>query len=76
VGTILAKEKLLARGGIPQAVAFMIKRPPGTLPDSGDWEFRYYPQVRDANYSSCVACHKSGTLRDYVFTRLRGAAQQ
>ena len=56
-GSILAKEKLLdPYAKRAEGVAFMIKRAPGTLPESGDWEFRYYPQPREASYSGCVEC--------------------
>jgi hypothetical protein len=73
VGSIIAKEKLAdpyARRA--EAVAFMIKHAPGYSAESGDWEFRYYPEPRGADYASCVECHRTGTSRDYVFSRPKG----
>ena len=76
-GSVVAKEKLAdPYAAHPEAVAFMIKHAPGTYPGSGDWEFRYYPEARGAEYSGCIECHRTGASRDYVFGRLTGAAQQ
>jgi hypothetical protein len=50
IGSIIAKEKLVdpyARRA--EAVAFMIKRAPGYSANSGDWEFRYFPEPRGAD---------------------------
>ena len=74
-GSIIAKEKL----GDPQAtkaeaVAFMIKHASGTFPESGDWEFRYFPETRGASTTGCVECHRAGASRDYVFGRLHPVA--
>lgn len=73
-GSIIAKEKLAGPAAKPEAVAFMIKEPPGTSPESGDWTFRFYPEPAKASYSGCVECHRAGASRDYVFSRLEAAA--
>jgi Cytochrome P460 len=76
-GSIIAKEKLAdPNSSSAEAVAFMIKRAPGTFPQSSDWEFRYYPESRGADFSGCIECHRAGASKDYVFSRLRRAAQQ
>ena len=48
----------------------MIKRAAGARPASGDWEFGYFPEPPEADYSGCVECHRTGAVRDYVFTRI------
>lgn len=73
-GSVIVKEKISAdpktgKPGEPMAVAGMIKRPAGTLPKSGDWEFFWAEggKLIPAGSQSCAGCH-SGAKRDYVFT--------
>jgi hypothetical protein len=71
-GSVLVKEKLrpALRGEDPKidAVAGMIKRPSGTHPKSGDWEFFWFAdgKLTTTGLESCAGCH-SGAKRDYVF---------
>jgi cytochrome P460 len=68
-GAIIAKEKLVNPSD-PDAegIAFMIKHPKGQFAESDGWEFAYYPAGgAKATYERCVACHKAGAPRDYVF---------
>lgn len=70
-GAILIKAKLqLSEDLTPEGFGVMIKHGPGAFDTSGGWEFRYYPEPKDADYSHCVACHHQGAPRDYVFGRL------
>ena len=75
-GSIIAKEKLAGPAATPEAVAFMIKEPPGTSPESGDWTFRFFPEPASASYTGCVECHRGGASRDYVFSRWKAAAPE
>ena len=76
-GSIFAKEKLIDPTGTQvEGIAFMIKHPAGAFSGSGGWEFRYYPENREASYSGCIDCHKAGASRDYVFGSHDGAAQK
>jgi cytochrome P460 len=70
-GSILAKEKLTkTTGGDTEfsGVAFMIKRSAGQFPETGGWEFLYFPAGGDSKtlQQSCGGCHKTAP-RDYVF---------
>lgn len=70
-GSILAKEKLTkTTGGDNEfaGVAFMIKRSGGQFPETGGWEFLYFPGGGDSKtlQQSCGGCHKTAA-RDYVF---------
>ena len=54
-GSIIAKEKVGDPTGTQvEAIAFMIKHPAGAFSESGGWEFRYYPENREASYSGCI----------------------
>jgi len=69
-GAIIAKEKRRQREDrTPEGVAFMIKHPKGEFAASDGWEFVYYPSPANrASYTRCVSCHRSGGLKDYVFS--------
>lgn len=68
-GSILAKEKLRHPGDEhPEGTAFMVKRPEGAFPESGGWEFLFFPHGKTPRYDGCVACHRSPGARDYVFS--------
>jgi hypothetical protein len=69
VGAGFAKEKSETHGGPVDGVAFMIKRPKAERPDSGGWEFDYYPKIAGASYSACIECHRTGNTEDYVYAR-------
>ncbi|HSP07936.1 MAG TPA: cytochrome P460 family protein [Acidobacteriota bacterium] len=72
IGSILAKEKILIKDGSrPEfsGVAFMVKRSPDQFPETGGWEFRYFPSNetdRGQIQQACSGCHKTAR-RDYVF---------
>lgn len=74
VGAAIAKEKLRAPDDArPEGVGFMIKRPEGQFADSHGWEFVYRPAAQEkASYSGCIACHRAGAAKDYVFGRYGG----
>lgn len=68
-GAILAKAKVSQAGDAsPEAVAFMIKHDAGEFPESGGWEFRYYPASGDPRETQehCAACHQAGKATDFV----------
>jgi hypothetical protein len=68
VGATIAKEKL--RGSAADGVAFMVKHPSADFPESGGWEFLYYPaSAAKPSYESCISCHRTGGSKDYVFGR-------
>jgi|GEM_PF-2662370 len=69
-GAIIAKEKRRQREDTtPEGVAFMIKHPKGEFADSDGWEFVYFPAPANrSSYARCVSCHRSGALKDYVFS--------
>ena len=70
VGAAIAKEKLRAPDDMrPEGVAFMIKRGKGQFVESDGWEFVYRPTGDKPSYSGCVACHRAGARKDYVFGR-------
>jgi hypothetical protein len=72
VGAVIAKEKL---SGLPhgdsEGVAFMAKRGKDKFPDTGGWEFLYFPSSGDARrtHESCASCHRSAASTDFVFGR-------
>lgn|SRR5215471_8056607 len=69
-GAMIAKEKLRDPGDAhPEGVAFMIKRPQGQFPRSDGWEFVYTPAADSGSYDGCIACHRAGGRKDYVFGR-------
>jgi hypothetical protein len=69
-GAIIVKEKRRKREDhAPEGVAFMIKHLEGELKESDGWEFVYYPSPGNrSSYARCVSCHRSGALKDYVFS--------
>lgn len=69
VGAVIAKEKLRAPDDArADGVAFMIKRPKGQFVESDGWEFQYRPAGPEKpSYNGCIACHRAGATRDYVF---------
>lgn len=71
VGAAIAKEKLRAPDDRhTDGVAFMIKRPKGQFVESDGWEFLYRPVGPEKpSYNGCIACHRAGATRDYVFGR-------
>jgi hypothetical protein len=71
VGAVIAKEKLRAPDDArADGVAFMIKRPKGQFVESDGWEFLYRPAGPEkASYDGCIACHRAGATKDYVFSR-------
>jgi hypothetical protein len=71
IGSIVAKEKRAsADNPEPYAVAFMIKRAESERPESGGWEFRFFPERPAGSLQGCVECHRAGGTKDFVFTRL------
>lgn len=70
-GAMLAKEKLVSPDDPrTEGVAFMIKHAAGEFVESGGWEFVYRPAGAAAPaYEGCVACHRAGGAKDYVFAR-------
>jgi Cytochrome P460 len=74
-GAVIVKEKLLQPTATEaEGTAFMIKHPKGEFSSSGGWEFLYYPEYRPApgvkaSYETCIACHRTGAAKDYVFGR-------
>lgn len=71
IGSIIAKEKLLLQYHGPEfsGIAFMIKRSPEKFPETGGWEFQYFPSSESEQQqiqSTCSGCHKTAPT-DYVF---------
>jgi hypothetical protein len=72
-GAVIVKEKLTSADSSAEprveAVAGMIKRPAGSLPKTGDWEFFWFAdgQLSTQDAQSCAGCH-SGAKKDYVFS--------
>lgn len=62
----------------PKAVGGMIKRAPGSRPESGDWDF-FYQEVGGAleqgAIASCVDCHENASSKDWVFGSWKATAQ-
>jgi Cytochrome P460 len=72
VGTIIAKEKLAeSPHASPDGVAFMVKRPQSDFPDTGGWQFLYFPASGDDRNAqhACASCHRAASSKDYVFGR-------
>lgn len=70
-GSVLAKEKMTEDSNhtVFSGVAFMVKRSAEQYPDSGGWEFRYFPSNDDERKQTqlaCAGCHKTAA-RDFVF---------
>lgn len=71
IGSIIAKEKLLLQEHGPEfsGIAFMIKRSSEKFPETGGWEFQYFPSNESEQQqiqSTCGGCHKTAPT-DYVF---------
>lgn len=67
-GSVIAKEKLLAVGDRePDGVAFMVRHAQPEFPESGGWEFLYFPASGDRSKTqeACASCHKAAG--DFVF---------
>ncbi len=88
VGSVVVKEKLGSgevripgvvfkskRPTVPTAIAGMIKRPIGTSPKTGDWEFFWWEngKLSPNSMAHCAGCH-SGAARDFVFTDFNSLA--
>ena len=68
IGSVIVKEKRIGPGDEkPEGVGVMTKRG-AKFAASGGWEFQFYPAAKDAaSLDHCVAWHRSGASRDYVF---------
>ena len=68
VGSVIVKEKLIGPADEkPEGIGVMIKRG-AKFAASGGWEFQFYPSAKNtSSLEHCVACHRSGAERDYVF---------
>jgi hypothetical protein len=80
MGSVVVKEKHLGsdwadrpRGRIvspPEGIGGMVKRSPGYDPEHGDWEYFYFEdpsKIEQGKIESCVGCHSSAKVKDYVF---------
>jgi len=69
-GAVIAKEKL-ARSphGPAEGVAFMLKRKEPQFPETGGWEFLYFPASGEARrtHEACASCHRATASTEYVF---------
>lgn len=68
--SIVAKEKLSGSpDGAAEGVAFMVKHAPPAFPDTGGWEFLYFPAAADTRrtHADCASCHRAAASSDYVF---------
>ncbi|MEA2558685.1 MAG: hypothetical protein QOH06_189 [Acidobacteriota bacterium] len=76
-GSVVAKVKLAEGSSEPAAVAFMVKREPGSNPEGRDWEYLLFEgkpltlRARGA-LSTCQGCHgeqayTDGLYRSYLF---------
>lgn len=67
-GAVIVKEKLRApQDTNPEGVAFMTKRSTKDFPKSDGWEFSFRPAGTAAAYEGCIACHRAGGKKDFVF---------
>ena len=69
-GAVVAKEKLArSPDGRAEGVAFMLKREASQFPETGGWEFVYYPASGEARrtHEACASCHRAAASTDYVF---------
>lgn len=88
VGSVIVKEKLGAGEitipgvldkaqlpAVPTAISGMIKRPAGTSPKTGNWEYFWWENGKLSTNSTahCAGCH-SGAARDSVFTDFNSLA--
>jgi hypothetical protein len=70
VGSVIAKEKLSQTPhGQAEGIAFMVKREASAFPESGGWEFLYYPSSGNLSNTqqACASCHRRASSSDYVF---------
>jgi len=70
VGSVIAKEKFSGvPQGAPDGVAFMVKRNREAFPESGGWEFLYFPAPEEPTVGqhACAPCHRTAKATDYVF---------
>ena len=84
VGSVIVKEKQMKNWDNPKGAelrfvgaAGMVKRPAGTKPESGDWEFFWVAdrKAKTEGMHFCAGCH-SGAARDYVFTKFPTAEEK
>src|SRR5262249_19187863 len=69
-GAMLAKEKLRDPSDRhPEGVAFMVKHPKAERPEGAGWEFSFFPGGPVGAGAACIACHRDGASKDYVFRR-------
>jgi hypothetical protein len=75
-GTIAIKELFTVEGGhrarMPDVFTAMLKRAPGTAPETGDWEWLTLDRVghviaRGTDRSECSNCHAQAETGDFVF---------
>ena len=70
IGAVIAKEKFSSSPhGPAEGVAFMLKRETAQFPETGGWEFVYYPASGEARHTheACAVCHRAAASTDYVF---------
>jgi Cytochrome P460 len=74
VGSIIAKEKLAHSPETVEGVAFMVKQQRSAFPETGGWEFRYFPSPPDARatHEACASCHRAVSTKDYEFGQYPG----
>jgi hypothetical protein len=69
-GSVIAKEKhSRSHRGVPEGVAFMVKRKESQFPATAGWEFLYFPPSGDARRTqeACASCHRAAAPKDYGF---------
>lgn len=75
-GSAIVKQKFAGPSSGPlqlAALGIMVKRAPGSFPDSDDWEFAYWSasgglSTNAVELATCAACHKNTpSATDYVF---------
>jgi hypothetical protein len=70
VGSVLVKEKLpTSPHASPDGLAFMVKHPVSDFPETGGWQFLYFPSSagRQQTQEACASCHRTASANDYVF---------
>lgn len=74
IGSVLAKEKFAEPSSGPRelsGIAFMIKRSKTEFPETGGWEFLYFPSAKDERteiHNACAGCHKTAA-HDFIFNQ-------
>jgi hypothetical protein len=72
-GAVIVKEKLRApEDPKAEAVAVMTKRSAKDFPNSNGWEFSFRPTEATPTYEGCIACHRAGGKKDFVFGQYGG----